>query len=515
MGITQTIAKNTVFSFIATGTETVSMIAVGIVLARYLGTEQYGLYSLLMQFLSLALFVVNLGMGEMIKRFVAEAIGQNNVNSVKGFVRLTLTIRTSAGLLASIVIIILANLFAKLYGIPGDDIYFMLVGACFLPYVLIPTLQGIFAGYQKYEYGAYMSLIISTLRALAGIVMAVLGYGVIPILIMYTAIWVLGVIIGFILVNRLTPLRGLLTPSLLDSPTRNSALKYSLAAMGMLGVDYFLWQQPEVMLLGIYRPMAEVGFYTLAQKVPTIAINIIPFVFGSTLLPAIAEQFGKGDMGKIRTIYRNAARYLMMLSFPLAAGGIALARPINELLYGPEYSPAILLMQLVFIPFALWGLTHAVSSVIYGIRQPTLLLKIGAVLIVINVGLDFWLIPKYGAYGAVAATSIPRMLSLPIYIYFVSRKINERWPMADTLKIVLASIITGLATFVLQRTFGLVLSLVLGVTAGIILYIVALLVLRAVKPEDLQFLKKVEKRVPSILRQQYSKVINQVAVFVR
>jgi O-antigen/teichoic acid export membrane protein len=515
MSITQTIAKNTVFSFIATATDTIAMIVVGIVLARYLGTEQYGMYSLLMQFLSLTLFIVNLGMGEMVKRFIAEAIGKNNINAVNGFARLTLTVRASAGLLASIVILVIANLMANLYGVPGSKIYFMLVGACFLPYMLIPTLEGIFAGYQKYEYGAFLTLIVSPLRAIISIVMAILGYGIMQLLIAYAGIYVLGAIVGFILVNRLSPLRTLLTHSSLDSATRNSALKYSLAAMGMLGVDYFLWQQPEVMLLGIYRPVQEVGFYTLAQKIPTMAIKIIPFVFGATLLPAIAEQFGKGNMDKIRAIYRNAARYLMILSLPLAAAGIALARPINELLYGPEYAPAIVLTQLVFVPFALWGLTHAVSSVIYGIRQPTLLLKIGAILIAINLGLNFWLIPKYGAYGAVIATSAPRMLSLPIYIYFVSKKIKERWPLVDTLKIVTASLIMGVVTFLIQSYCSNILSLILGIPAGVIIYIGALLALGVIGPQDLKFLKQIETRVPSILKRQYSTIVSLVAVFVR
>lgn len=516
MGIAKTIAKNTMFGFIATAADTVAMVAVGIVLARYLGTEQYGLYSLLMQFLSLALFVVNLGMGEMVKRFIAEAMGQQKNNAVKGFVRLTLTVRGSAGLLASILILVMAKFLAKLYGIPADSIYFMLVAASFLPYVLVPTLQGIFTGYQKYEYSTYLTLVISPARAVGGIVLAVLGYGVIPILILYIGLWIVGAIIGFFLVNRLTPLRGLFASSLLDKPTRNSALKYSVAAMGMIGVDYCLWQQPEVMILGASPArLQEVGFYTVAQKIPTLAISIIPFVFGGTLLPAIAEQFGKGEMGKIRTIYRNAARYLMMLSLPLAAGGIALARPLNEMLYGPQYGPSIILMQLVFIPFALWGLTHAVSSVIYGIREPTLLLKIGAVLVGINLALDFWLIPKYGAMGAVAATSVPRMLSLPIYIYFVSKKIGERWPMVDTVKIILASLITGLAAFAIQHYLGLILSLVVGILAGTIIYVAALLALGTIGPQDLKFLKQAEGRVPSIFRHLYTVMISLVAMFVR
>src|SRR3990172_11657268 len=98
----------------------------------------------------------------------------------------------------------------------------------------------------------------------------------------------------------------------------------------------------------MYRPIEEVGFYNMAYKIPSTAIESVPFVFGGTLLPAISEQFGRGDMDKIKAIYRGAARYLMMLSFPLATAGIALSQPFIHLLYGPEYTPAIILMQIVF-----------------------------------------------------------------------------------------------------------------------------------------------------------------------
>src|SRR3972149_10053439 len=105
MTITGPIAKNTMFGFIATATDAVAMLVVVVVLARNLGTEQYGIYSLMMWFLSLAGLLVNLGIGEMTKRFVAEAVGQQNLRAVKVIVRLTLIVRSSAGLLASLAIL--------------------------------------------------------------------------------------------------------------------------------------------------------------------------------------------------------------------------------------------------------------------------------------------------------------------------------------------------------------------------------------------------------------------------
>jgi O-antigen/teichoic acid export membrane protein len=516
MSIAGTIAKNSIFNFIATASEMVAAFAAGIVLARTLGTEQYGLYSLMMWFLSLAFLVVNLGVGEMVKRFVAEALGQKNMSSAKGFVRLNLVVRGSATLLTSLLILALSGYLARLFNIPANNsIYFILIAGVFFPYVLASTFRAIFAGFQKYEYAAYLNLMISLMRAVLAIILVISGFGVKELLIMHIGVSVLGIFFGLFLLSRLLPLRDLILPSLLEPATRNIALKYSLAAMGILGVDYFLWQHAETMFLGIYGTVEEVGFYNIAHRIPAMAITLIPYVFGQVLLPAVSEQFGRGDMEKIKKIYITAARYLMMLSLPIAMAGIALARPIIHLLYGSDYAPTIVLMQIIFIPFSMRGLTHAVSSIIYGIKEPVFILKIGVILVCLSIGLNLWLIPKYGAIGAVIATSIPRMLSLPLYIGFVSRRIGAPWPLGDTIRVVLASVVMGLVVFVLQHYLGIVLGLCLGVTVGIIVYLAALLLLRLARPQDLTILKQLEPRLPFILRKGCAAIINLVERFVR
>ena len=106
MNIAGTIARNTLFNFIATTSDIVVTFAIGIILARSLGTEQYGLYSLLMWFLSLVAIVINMGLAEMSKRFIAEGLGRGNTKQTGELVRVTLLLRAAGALLAVFVIIV-------------------------------------------------------------------------------------------------------------------------------------------------------------------------------------------------------------------------------------------------------------------------------------------------------------------------------------------------------------------------------------------------------------------------
>lgn len=507
MGVAGTIVKSTFFNFIATASDVLINFVVGIVLARSLGTEQYGLYAFLMWFLGFAAIAVNLGIGSMVTRFVAEALGRQNRGETKALVRLSLVIRGMAALFVALVILAFSGFWAKVFTDGGNQINYVLLAFAVLPNALNYALIAIFSGFQKYEYNAYIILGSNPLRAILLIALAFLGFGIRELLIANILAWVVGMFIGVFLLRRLIPLKALIRPSPLNPALRKSVLKYALTMTGVLCLSYLLWDQAEVLLLGLYRPVGEVGFYTLACKLPSIAMVLIPSVLGTVLLPSVAEQFGKGDTEKLKIIYLTSARYLMTLALPLAAGGIALAKPIVTLVYGVDYAPVIILMQILFIPFAIRPVVQGAAITLEGINQPTFLFGAGLFLGGLNIGLNLWLIPRYGVLGAAIASSASRFLSLFPYIWFASRKIGTTWPLADTPKIGAASVIMGLALFGLQIHLDAALSLALGIPLGLVLYAIAILFFRVVHKQDLNILRGIQGSLPLALRKHYATFI--------
>jgi O-antigen/teichoic acid export membrane protein len=511
VGISRTIAKNTFFNFIITATDVTVSFLVSILLARGLGAEQYGIYAFLMWFMSLAALVVNLGLGEMTRRYVAEAIGRGDRETPKGIVRMALMIRSSATLIAALLIVGLSGYLAKIYSqVNNDNVYFMLVALAFFPAILNEAIGSVFAGFQKYEYGAYIGLIFSPLRLVGVIILMSLNYGVKEILIMVTVIGFLGLITNILFMRRLVPLRSIVSRSKLDPAIKKDSLKYTSTFIGIQGVSYFLWSQAEVFFLSLYTTAKSIGFYNLAFRIPQVTINLVPFVLGRVLLPTVAEQFGKGDMNKIRAIYITSARYLMMLTFPLVAGGIALAAPIIHIFYGMEYHQSIALMQIIFIPFSMMGLIHASTSVIYAMNKPSFVLKSGLVIFIVSVALYFWMIPRYGVIGAAIASSIPRIAVFPIYNYYVYKKIGVHWPFGDSLRVVLAAVIMGASVFGVYQLLGDLLGLIVGIPLGVLIYFFFLVMLRFATPQEINLLRKVERRVPALVRGKYASLVDWI-----
>ncbi len=515
MGISKTVAKNTLFNFINIAATAVISFVISILLARGLGVEQYGLYTFLMWFLSLAGLGVNLGLGEMIRRYIAEAIGQGNRPTTIGITQLSLIIRCAAAVLLALLIVGFSGYLMQVFTEVNSAVFFMLIALVLLPDSVDNLVKSIYAGFQRYEYGAYVVLGTSPLRLVGIVVLLALGYGVEEIIILTAGVMCIAVFGHIFFVRRLMPLRSLVSKSHLDPGVRKSAIKYSLTLTGIQGVNYFTWSQAEVLFLGLFCSIADIAYYNLAFKIPRMVISMVPLVFGSVLLPTVAEQFGRGDIDKVKVIYITSARYLMMLTFPIVVGGIILAAPIIHVIYGLEYQPAVALMQVVFIPFSTMGLAHASTSIIFGINKPSFILKSGIIVIIVSIGLYLWMIPAYGVMGAAIAGSVPRIAVFFIYNFYVYKKLDVHWPIGDSIRIIVASLVMGAAVYGLQYSVNDALSLAIGIPCGVLVYFLVLITLRFPTQQEISMLRKVEKQVPSVVRSTYTSIINLINRFAR
>jgi O-antigen/teichoic acid export membrane protein len=336
--------------------------------------------------------------------------------------------------------------------------------------------------------------------------MMYLGFGVREVLYANIASLTAGVLFGFVLLHRLVPLTSLFSPSLLSGDTKKRALKYALTIAGVLSIGYLVNQQAEVFFIGMFCSVEEVGFYHLAFKISAM-VRLLPLAFAYALLPAIAERFGSGELEKIKRMYRTSARYLMMVALPLAAGGIALANSLIIVLYGADYVPAAILIQVLIVPFAIGCMAGAGDSVIRGMNRPGFILKVTAVLAIMKIGLLLWLIRGYGVVGAAIASSLPLILGLPAMAIFIHRNVGAGWPIRDTVKITLASLIMGVAVYAVQSQMDVVPSLVLGIPLGVVIYISAIFLFRVVDKQDLVHLKSIQGSLPAVMRKYYGGLI--------
>ena len=224
--VTRTIAKNAFFNFITHASDSLVNFGVGVLLARYLGAADYGLYSFLIWFLYFLVLFANLGLGHMVIRYIAEAIGKGDHGAVKNTIGLAIWIRIGIASLLVLIVITFSEFWSDVFGYPENTDLFIILSVAFFPHVLTFILSSVFQGFQKFEYSAYIMLGTNPLRALGIVIVVAMGLGVREVLFASLGSWVVGVLLGVFLLSRLMPLKEVVEiPQI--TPQSKSALKYS------------------------------------------------------------------------------------------------------------------------------------------------------------------------------------------------------------------------------------------------------------------------------------------------
>jgi O-antigen/teichoic acid export membrane protein len=356
-----------------------------------------------------------------------------------------------------------------------------------VPYALHQAFQGILKGFQRYDYSALALSVGLLLKAIVAIALVWLGYGIVHLLALEVVAWALAAGLGLVYLRRLAEKPFSKQDSSPSGEVKKNLTRYAVIATALLLVNFVINDRSELFFIKLYRPDDEVGYYSLAFAMATYPLVLIPGALGSVLMPAISEQFGRGDHARLAAIYVTSSRYLVMLAFPLVAGGIVMARPLVVALFGEEYLPMVLPTQILMAVGATYAASLSTSSVIWGTNRPMFFLLLSAFVVPINLIACIVLIPRYGMEGA-ALAQWSTAASLPITVWYVSSRLGVSWPYKDTARIVLACVIMAIGVTFLNsylRGAGLI-PVVILLGGG--LYFVLLLMLRALRGQDLELI---------------------------
>src|SRR3989344_5831389 len=139
----------------------------------------------------------------------------------------------------------------------------------------------------------------------------------------------------------------------------------------------------------------------------------------------------------------------MAIAVPTAVGGIILAKPIIELLYGGEYLPGTLTLQILMgtILVAYPGAIVGNSVIAYDAQKKVAIYALAASLG--NVLLNALLIPRYGISGAATATLMVQA-SYQLLVWNFIKGVNNFYTLRHLKRISLATVLMAVSAFVLN-----------------------------------------------------------------
>jgi O-antigen/teichoic acid export membrane protein len=393
----------------ARGTFLLSSFLGTVLIARSLPPETYGLYALLAVLISYAVVVCDAGLSSGLLRFTT---GQGSKRqtylpmllSSVGFqvavgIGVVLLGRAAKPLLEQIYHVKLAH-------------YLEFGVAIAMLTVLRLDLQNlrISAGSAGAIVSANLAFAVLWVGGL--VVLSTAGGGLTEVLLLQTA--AMALLAGWLLLKADYTRAPGLGSWRLSTAVPTGMLVYSFAFMTKGLINQVVLKQSELFFIGRYRTMHEVALYDVGYSFPFFALMSINQAIYPVAIASLT-RVAEGGLPKLRSAIETFYKVLFIHVVPIGTIGLLFGDKLVELLYGPRLAPAGKLAQVFFGVQMLFFLTTGVVVGMYALGKPWVGFRIAILQALLNVVLDFLLIPRFGVTGAVFAVLGTLVLTTPLF----------------------------------------------------------------------------------------------------
>jgi O-antigen/teichoic acid export membrane protein len=250
-----------------------------------------------------------------------------------------------------------------------------------------------------------------------------------------------------------------------------------------------LYWKLDVPLLKLFKTSAEVGWYSFAYK-PFEALLFVPITMLGVVLPALAV-YQRESLDRLRAAVTMFFKALVLVGWPVSVGVVVLAHPLAGLWTGfyPKSIPALQILGLAYV-FAF--VNNAFIGALTVLDRQAAYARAAGISLVVNLVLNLILIPPFGYIAASWTTVITEVVLVAAGWWLTARHLGNLHLPAASWRPLLAGAVMGAVLIPLRNVQGD--AVVLVVLLGIAVYAVAVVLVRAVTPEELRFVRGALRR---------------------
>ena len=498
MSTTRIIVKNTSLNLVNLFSIAVFAFLTSIVVARSLGPDRMGVYSYLLWVLEIGSVAVNLGLLNTGMRYIGEALGRHELELARHLSGRFFKIEISLGLVISALIVLFSifgrNLFDARAAAP-----MLLLPIALLPASLNNFFNAINRGWQRFGAIAW-SGVLTSLASFLLIWWTASRTGDLSQIILWLAVAnALGLAIYVGAFSRIER-SALITKNIIEGNLKRRLVRYSLALSVLVVCELIVWQKSEVFFLAFFTDSQTVAFYSLAFTMALAAVAYLPNAFISLLTPMVSSRFGQfNEIGVIENFSAAALRYVLFLAVPLAVGVTLLIHPIVTFLYGPAYQSVSSVFPLLALASVGSVITGVFSASLLGMERQKIFLFIILGVTVVNLILDFSLIPVWGLMGAALANLSAQLGACFLSAIYLRQRIGFRlldWPWLA--RLTAASAIIGLSLWPISQLADAGLAVSLGALVWVGATYSALWLTRCWQAQDLERFDELTEGSPTL-----------------
>jgi len=474
MSNVQRIARNTAVLLISNIASFVTGFFFTMYVARYLGAQGYGILSFALAFTAIFGVLTDIGLQTLMIREIArdKALAQKYLGNI-----------AALKILLCIVTFGLIALTINLMDYPWETIKVVyLIGLSVVFSAFSSMFYGVFRAHQRMEFEA-VGQVLGSVLTLAGALYAIshdfsvasfawiyfivslitLGYSI------FISIWKFAI-------PRIK----------FDLEFWKDALKqaWPFALAAVFGSLYYCIDS---IMLSTMKGDAAVGWYNAAYRLISI-LSFVPTAYFGAVFP-ITSTFHITSKEFLRFTHEKSFKYLLILGVPIGVGTTILANKIIMLIFGMEYYPSIIVLQILAWWMAVIFVTSVFGNLLQSANRQIMVAWVLAIGAILKVLLNLILIPGRSYTGASIATLATGFIVLAL-LFIWSSRIGYGIPIRNLIRIFIRISIASAAMclFIIYLKSFYILALI---PLSALLYFTVLYIIGGIEKDDVLLLRSV------------------------
>jgi O-antigen/teichoic acid export membrane protein len=396
-----------------------------VILTRFLLPEGYGVFVLVTSFVMLVNQFFDVRVSETTIKFGAEYLVRGDELRAAAIIKLSYLVDLSTGVLAFVVVLVSGPWAAA--NILHDGSLAPLI-ALYALTLLISTADNtnsaVLRLFDRFQWMAVYSVVMGVFELAAVAVAIALGGGVREILVALLVKDGLSAVTNWALAAA--ALRGRMgLRAVLVAPRRALAGRYRELSVFLFHTNFMAYfrmvnTRVDVLLLGYFRPPAEVGLYKLARQIAAL-IGRLSDPFFSAILPDLSRLWAERRAADYRRLVGQSS---LLMAAVLVPAGIVISLvpgiPIN-LVAGPNYGDAAPLLVVCAWGFVLAGIFFWIWPAALSMQRPDYGTTIGLFATAAQLLVALLLVPAWGALGNCLALLASYAIGQPLLAWLILR----------------------------------------------------------------------------------------------
>jgi len=433
MSVARRVGKQAYIFFIGKLIAYITNLLVLILLARVLGANDYGIFSLGTTLIILLYSIFNFGIESPIVYYVSRFQSQGREDMVKKVFNTTILIRTITGITGSLILYFMSDLFESLYAVTGLSIVSKIFSLGFFGYSIIYLAPSVFQAFKKFKQSTISDIIISIIKIV--LIFLTINYGLVWVTAGYSlSLFISGFVVLAMIYKKVSPrikTRGL---------ALRTIIKYSLITYAG-AISFFIINYIGNLFVGSLP--SQVSFLTIGHKIGMLIV-LPASSLGMALFPNIS---GMKDKQKIKNIYLSITKYSLLVSTFFSFYIIACGSRLIPTVFGNTYVNSGLIISMLMLGYFFFGAFISIQILYQGIKKPLQVTYAMIIQALVSLALLIALTPTLQGYGAAIAFVMSNLL---FGIILITKAVKEGYSYNFTYlaKMIITALVASSAYFI-------------------------------------------------------------------